>query len=291
VLRDGGDPDTIDITGQTVLEIAVHLNYRDDVKVLLDRGADPNLCGLNNRCPLFMAIDADTEILRLLLAAGAGANWEDEQTGSSVLTWVSGQAVGRFFIGKSGLAFRYRHGAFPDPVESARILIAAGADVNHVGRSGRSPLRSAMRANNLDIAKLLLESGADVRHRVDGTAWGEQERNTVLMQTVGKYAVNRDTRAVKLLLDHGADPNDANNLPYDAACDGTTEGKCTWRGYTALTFAASRGWSEVVRMLLEYGADPAIPRGDGKTALELAEAQGHAGTARLLREHRTAAPQ
>lgn len=285
ILRRGGDPNTLDITGATLLEIATWRDYRDEVKALLERGADPNLCGLSSyNCPLRLATDSETEILRLLVAAGADVNWTSEQNETSVLTGVAGQAWGRFFIGKSAVEFSGRVGPLPDPVESARILIDAGADVNHVDSLGDSPLRSAMRGRNLEVAKLLLDSGADIsQRRDDSTSWGEWVGNTILMEIIGRYEFNKNTEAIELLLDHGANPNDANERPYDAACPAATEGRCQWRGHTALTFAASRGWSEVVRLLLRHGADPTIPRRDGKTALDLAQEQGHAKTAALLR--------
>ena len=42
---------------------------------------------------------------------------------------------------------------------------------------------------------------------------------------------------------------------------------------------------EVVRVLLEHGADVEVKRYDGKTALQVAAGQGHAKVVELLREH------
>ena len=53
-------------------------------------------------------------------------------------------------------------------------------------------------------------------------------------------------------------------------------------GRTALIFAAFRGSAECVRLLLKAGADAAL-RASGKTAFEVAEMQGHAEVAALLR--------
>jgi ankyrin repeat protein len=41
---------------------------------------------------------------------------------------------------------------------------------------------------------------------------------------------------------------------------------------------------EVVRVLLDHGADPSIAGEDGLTALGIAEANGHEAVAKLLRE-------
>lgn len=289
VLDQGGDADRRDIKGRTPLQIATQWNQREEVEALLQRGADPNLCGPPLACPLFIAAGRDTEILRALVAAGADVNALETRGRHTALGWVAGnrpEVVEQWT--ESG---RYV-GPPPDALESARILIEARAEVNHVNGSGESPLRSAMRLNHLDIAKLLLESGADVQQRiVDSTSGGEQRRNTILMETIWWYSLFKDLDAIALLLDHGADPNDRNGLRYNPSCDTTTEGPCRWRAYSVLTFAARRGWSDVVRLLLERGADPTLPRGDGTTALEIAEAEGHSDTARLLREYSSATRQ
>ena len=54
-------------------------------------------------------------------------------------------------------------------------------------------------------------------------------------------------------------------------------------GFTALIRAAYRGNPECVRLLLEAGADASLRGKDSRTALEHAEARGHAAVAALLR--------
>ena len=55
-------------------------------------------------------------------------------------------------------------------------------------------------------------------------------------------------------------------------------------GWTALMVAAYRGQVGIARALLAGGADRTLRRPDGKTALEMAEAEGEAEVATLLRE-------
>ena len=63
-------------------------------------------------------------------------------------------------------------------------------------------------------------------------------------------ADNRDTKTVRKMLEHGADPNSRDNS-----------------GYTALMYACRNGRTDTAGLLLEHGADPNIQSRDGYTAL------------------------
>lgn len=54
-------------------------------------------------------------------------------------------------------------------------------------------------------------------------------------------------------------------------------------GTTALCAAAARGHADCVAYLLDAGADPDLKDGQGRSALQLAQAGGHAAVARMLR--------
>jgi ankyrin repeat protein len=53
-------------------------------------------------------------------------------------------------------------------------------------------------------------------------------------------------------------------------------------GYTALMECARGGRDDIVSLLLEHGADPALRTDDGKSASDLAREQGHAAIAERL---------
>jgi ankyrin repeat protein len=277
-LKSGGDPNARNEYGGTLLETATNWNYRDIVQALLSKGADPNQCRPSNECALFISTGRDTEILRMLVAAGADVN-RPTRLGTTPLGRAAGNRREIFErVAKRG-GFR---GPLPDSAESVRILIAAGADVNHIDGSGRSPLRTAIGANNLEIARQLLEAGADVHQPMSLERLSAQRGGTVLMEAVESYPKFKDLSAVQLLLDFGADPNDRNLESYD----GYEEYRgWVWRGYSVLGFAAKKGLYDVVRLLLERGADPTVGRNDGQTPVELAEQSGRARTANLIRQY------
>jgi uncharacterized protein len=87
--------------------------------------------------------------------------------------------------------------AFADNASTAGALLDAGADVNAVADNSfrNAPLQVTMLTQAVDVARLLLARGADVRHRQEGGF-------TALHEAV--QGGNRDL--VAALLDAGADP-------------------------------------------------------------------------------------
>jgi ankyrin repeat protein len=148
-----------------------------------------------------------------------------------------------------------------DPVQFAKLLIGAGANIDRRDADGATALFYAVGRNNVDVAELLLTSGADpnIVRTSDGV--------TPLFAALLGYPPEFDPSMVKLLLHHGADPNvRAGVIEED---DGTTHG-----GATPLSMAARKGYLTIVRALLENGADPKLPRGDGSLPAEIARKNG-----------------
>ena len=102
-------------------------------------------------------------------------------------------AVAEDGFGPLGLASFFGH----EPV--VRALLAAGARVNAASSNGMRvmPLHSAVAAQSVPIARLLLEHGAAVNARQGGTGGGF----TPLMEA----AFNGQSEMVELLVGHGAD--------------------------------------------------------------------------------------
>jgi len=112
-------------------------------------------------------------------------------------------------------------------LEIARILLENGADVNYQGDRCRSPLNIASRCGYADFVRLLLNHGADLN--------ASDERGQAALH---KAAFTGQNLIVKLLLGRGANVDS----PYMG-------------GWTPLLFAAKAGHLEVVQLLLNHGAD------------------------------------
>jgi uncharacterized protein len=115
-----------------------------------------------------------------------------------------------------------------DETEIADLLIKAGADANAQNRLGVTALYLAAVNGNAAILRNLLDHGSNANQV-------EKSGETVLMVA----ARSGSTDAVRILLERGAKPN-------------TTEPQLQ---LTALMIAAKEGFADVVRVLLEYKAD------------------------------------
>jgi uncharacterized protein len=143
-----------------------------------------------------------------------------------------------------------------DDLETAKLLVDAGADVKAANRYGVTPLSLACTNGNEAMVGLLLEAGADPNSRLRGD-------ETVLMTAArtGKLG------PVKALLARGADV-----------------GARERRGQTALMWAAAEGHPEVVQALLRAGADFRTPLPSGFAPLFFAVREGRPEVVRILLE-------
>jgi len=111
--------------------------------MLLDAHADVNIRGMSGETPLYAACDSRygkperAELATVLVARGADVN-----AASSA--------------GQTPL-----HPAASGSPKCVRMLLAAGAKVDAADRIGRTPLAWAASNNNVETAKLLLDAGAD----------------------------------------------------------------------------------------------------------------------------------
>ncbi|MVO99701.1 hypothetical protein EDM21_09175 [Paenibacillus sp. N10] len=146
--------------------------------------------------------------------------------------------------------------------DTVRALIEAGADINLQDHKLDNPFLYAGAEGLLEIVKILNEAGADptITNRYGGTA-------LIPASEHGYVDVVRE-----LLTGSEVDVNHVNNL-----------------GWTALMEAIvlSNGGEQqqqVIRLLIEHGADVTIPDKNGVTPLEHAKAHHFTAIERLLED-------
>jgi ankyrin repeat protein len=257
-----------------VLGAAVALSRSDVVLAMLQRGTNPNTDPKS--CQLMLDAKNDIKILQALIDAGMDVNCTtvaERYTPLMAASWVFQDSP----VEMTSLGLRKRNSS---PLEAVKLLIKSGANVNAIDVFGQTALRSAISRNNVDIATFLLKSGADVNNYIDDSKYSgvEQRGDTALMDAIGGYSLRYDPTMIRLLLEHKADVNVRNRKPYD---EERISGS-PFAGQTALTKAASYGALTIVKLLLQYGADPLLSRDDGALPADIARQNGHLDVAEVI---------
>jgi ankyrin repeat protein len=162
-------------------------------------------------------------------------------------------------------------------IDAARVLLDAGADVNQLTRYGWSPLLAAVQNRNYQLGKFLIEHGADVNLANKG-GWTNLYLATDNRNLEGGDYPTRmpdmdDLEFIRLLLDSGADPN-ARLVESTETRTVFTNQWLDEEGATAFLRASQSGDVPLMKMLLEYGADPHINTKLGVTPLSVAAGIG-----------------
>jgi ankyrin repeat protein len=218
----------------TLLHVAVSLNQKAMVELLLKFHADVNGADANGATPLLYAVGlSQTPIAEVLLANGADVNRR-----------------GDFEIAVGADNYRQveplKIAVFRGQTEMVALLLRCKADVNVTNEKNQTPLRAAVDYGRKDMVEMLLHANAD-----PNTADADNHYTPLHVAVM-----NRQNDIVALLLEHGAQ---ANVLDYS--------------GNTPLAYAKTQrpgqsyGYSpEIVRMLHEHGAIDDLQRRSFVTA-------------------------
>ena len=263
-------------TGDTALMIAARTGKVDAVKVLLDHGAKVNTKETwGGTTALMWAVsERHPEVAKLLVEHGADVNAKSNFVpsasgrgfeGTAAIVPKANQTTEEFASGwMTPLMFAARE----DDLESARILIQAGADVNAVGGDGKDALGLALFDGSYAVASLLIDSHANVNHadeqRFTPLFWAVDRRNMETAPNFPWMVTTDPFPLIQKLLDAGANPNAlVNNTPRARMREGSP--RIIYA--TALMRAAFAGDIDLVKLLLAHGADPHIQSSDRETTL------------------------
>jgi ankyrin repeat protein len=284
LVKAGADPNApLTKYGDTALMMAARTGKTDAIGVLLDHGAQVNaketwggttalMWAVSDRHPaaVKMLIDrgADVNARSKFVPSTTGRGFE----GTTPVAATPGQAPEEHAGGLlTPLMFAAREG----DVDSARVLVAAGADVNAADGDGKDALGLAIFNGNYELASFLVDHRAKV-NQADAQGftplfWAVDRRNMETAPNFPWMVTIDPLPLIEKLLDAGANPNALiDNTPRARMREGSPRIVFA----TALMRAAFSGDLTLVKLLLSHGADPHIVSKDKETTLMAAAGTG-----------------
>jgi ankyrin repeat protein len=299
LLKAGANVSLASNYGVTAMGLAAEIGNAEIIKLLLEAGADvesPNADG--QTALLAVSRTGNVEAAKLLLDRGAKVDAREKWGGQTALMWASARRhpeMMQFLISKGadvnarsidrdyqrhvtaeGRPKSLDSGGFTPLLYAARencracvdVLLRNRADINLPDPDGVSPLLVAIMNANWDLAKQLIDAGADVNQ---WDMYGEAPLFTAVglrnQLSGGKGSIDplNETKGltiVRLLLERGANPN--MQLFFRPA---NVRGATNTRGSTPLIRAVAGADMEMMKLLLEYHADVNLNMADRQTAL------------------------
>jgi len=248
LLKNGAEPNAYNHVCETPLCFAcrptdVNVGI---VKILLDHGADPNICIPYFQPPYFQpfnicprttwtswlhdcvlsplslaAICGNSELATLLLKYGARVDDRDDCGRTALHFAVDYDDIRRLGLERKESVNRH--------ISTAEVLLSAGADVNALDTDGASPLYLACQRGETEISNFLLENKADVNtihssgetplyiavsrqlldvvNKMLEECGGNPNKGSLDKSSLIKACLMQNVELVHMLLKHGADPN------------------------------------------------------------------------------------
>jgi uncharacterized protein len=299
LLKAGANVSLANNYGATPMGLAAEIGNPEIIKLLLDAGANPESPNADGQTALLLvARTGNVDAAKLLVDHGAKVDAKEKWGGQTPLMWASARRhpqMMQFLISKgadinarsidrdyqrhvtaegrpksmdSGGFTPLHYAARENCLACVKVLVDNKADLNLQDPDGVSPLLVAILNSNWDLAKQLIEAGADVN---EWDMYGEAPLFSAVglrNQANGGHGSidplneTNGMAVVRMLLDRGANPN--MQLFFRPA---NVKGSTNTRGSTPLIRAATNADLEVVKLLLQKGADAKLIMADRQTSI------------------------
>lgn len=302
----GVDVNAVNVHGQTPLHNAAQENWVENVAYLLDHDADVHArdkqsnTALNIMANFHFNAGGDEEseiaITKMLLAKGADVN-ACNVFGNTALSRIADDNMDRH-------------------TDWAKLLIDNGANVNHQTNVRRTTLHMAAEMGSVQMVKMLLGAGArtniyDIygRSAIQMARYDAQEKWDLMFEyrdnvSVIEAVYYSQEEILEDIINSGTDiesvyeadnsstglivatkKNDANMVKKLLELGANINAQDSL-GYTSLHYAASNGHDDVIWLLLESGADAQIKTHQGQSAMDLAVANDKLRSVQLIKDAR-----
>ncbi len=235
------DPNLTDEAGNSLLHYAIGCDNYDAMVFLCEKGANVNLANKEGEPPLFCAARIDKiRFFRYLITKETRLDFRDKTNGSS---------------------FLHKCAEFGNLEIITYILDENVIPIDDEDKQGMSPLFDACQEGHLDVAKLLISRGADVKKEC-----------TFKYPPIFIATARNHSSVISLLLDHAVDPTRNYNgsniffvaIRYESVdCVALLVERIpellkisNEDGIPPLFFASSLGKAKIVSFLIKQGADP-----------------------------------
>ena len=303
LIRAGARVNAANQLGATPLWVAANEGNTEMMDRLAAAGADPNLALGTGETPLMTASrTGNLAAVRTLLRHGASVNAKESSRSQTALMWAISErhsdvaALLVEFGADVKARTNVRHELVNSGADGTQRLTSDRSDLFEEDQGGFTPLLFAARAGDAGSAGLLIEKGASVNDAAPTGATalvvaahsGQPEVAKVLLDhgadpnasdagyTALHAAILRgDMDLVKVLLAHGANPNAVitkSTPTRRSSVDWAIHP--SWVGATPLWLAAKFSDPEMMRTLAEAGADAHFSRKDGTSVLMAVLAAG-----------------
>ncbi|MBQ7022867.1 MAG: ankyrin repeat domain-containing protein [Akkermansia sp.] len=265
-------------TIQSEFFAAICHNEADTVQKLLAEGAGANTTFRHGLTPLMVAARAGAHaVLPVLLAGGAQVNARDDLWGRTAFHWLC----------THGLVSHYHRESH---TESARALLAAGADAFAPDNTSTTPLLMAIRREMRNVIKLIhahspIPNGKGKKLLIP---WLDVAylRRSYNLNCYSDKQIHRYYIAPPPPPEPGTTLRRSRPLPYNAEwAEKANLSAVDKRGHTALHHAAAMGLYEVACVLIARGAEVNATARSGATPLMIAARSGHWRVGHLLLAH------
>ena len=261
--------------GQWMLPTAITYHCTDVVRLLLEKGCDPNLADDQGDMPLSVALyEDDEEVTRMLLEKGADPTLEGgtgmrtiarayrgfySKAASVLISTPIADPERRKLVFRRMMKKAVKEGSAKQALEVVEAAERTGQSpevLDYVDSEGFIPLTRAISRDNLPLARLLIKRGS----RLDVT----NDVGDTVLHTAARYSYDGVVKTLLEVKMHTAVRNEFGNTP--------------------LHLAASKGHPTIVKMLLKGGADWKLENNLGETPLDMALDEKNSHIVEILEE-------